>query len=128
VLNAIYKHDYKTLREISNYFYESSGIYYRLCRYLAYLYRYDWYVTTYLVGDKENEKKVLKDYSNVLLYFDKSNVKYNCGRIALDIIKEGVYYGIVMDFGDHFALQKLPATYCRNRFYSGTKPIVELNL
>lgn len=47
ILNAIYRHDYATLREISNYFYESSGIYYRLCNYMATLYRFDWYVTPY---------------------------------------------------------------------------------
>ena len=33
-----------------------------------------------------------------------------------------------MDFKDRFALQKLPATYCRSRYFCGTDPIVELNL
>lgn len=33
-----------------------------------------------------------------------------------------------MDFNDRFALQKLPATYCRSRYFCGTDPIVELNL
>lgn len=55
VLNAIYKHEHAVLREISNYFYESSGIYYRMCNYLAKLYRYDWYVTPY-VDDASKEK------------------------------------------------------------------------
>lgn len=64
VLRAIYNHDYATLREISNYFYESDGIYYRLCRYMAHLYRYDWYVTPYeSSSDSANEKKLLKDFS-----------------------------------------------------------------
>lgn len=129
VLNAIYRHDYVTLREISNYFYESSGIYYRLCNYLATLYRYDWYVTPYIIdAGKEKEKKVLTDFSKVLLYLDKSDVKRILGHVALKIIKEGVYYGVIVDFGDRFALQNLPATYCRSRYYSGPNPIVELNL
>ena len=38
---AITRHDTKELRRISNYFFETSGIYSRLCRYMAYLYRYD---------------------------------------------------------------------------------------
>ena len=38
---AIYRHDTKEMRRISNYFFETSGIYSRLCRYMAYLYRYD---------------------------------------------------------------------------------------
>jgi hypothetical protein len=104
-MQAIYRHDYKTLREISNYYYESNGIYYRLCRYLAYLYRYDWYVTPYVTdASKENENKILKDFSKVLRYFDKSNIKHLCGSVALDIIKEGVYYGIIVDFEDSFSL------------------------
>lgn len=129
VLNAIYQHDYATLREISNYFFESSGIYYRLCKYLATMYRYDWYITPFIQDiSKEKENKILKDFSNVLLYFDKSNIKRLCGNIALDIIKEGVYYGIIVGFDDCFSIQKLPANYCRSRYYSGIDPIVELNL
>lgn len=127
VLNAIYKHDYRTLREISNYFYESNGIYYKLCRYLATLYRYDWYVTPY-INNGDNNKKILKDFSDVLLYFDNSDTKRVCGSLALDIIKEGVSYGIITDFGDRFAVQKLPPAYCRSRYYSGPYPVVELNL
>jgi hypothetical protein len=106
VLRAIYKHDYKTLREISNYYYESSGIYYKLCKYLATLYRYDWYVTPYLI-DSNNEKtkeRTLKDFSEVLLYFDNSDTKRICGNLALDIIKEGAAYGIIVDFGDRFGV------------------------
>ena len=135
VLNAIYQHDYDTLREISNFFYESSGIYYRLCRYLAFLYRYDWYVTPYVINSsssktpvEKKDKKVLKAFSDVLLYLDKSEIKRVCGNIALDIIKEGIYYAYIVDFGDKVALQKLPASYCRSRFFSGVDPIVELNL
>ena len=105
VLRAIYRHDYRTLREISNYFYESSGIYYRLCKYLAFLYRFDWYVTPYIVDiKKENQDKLLRDFSKVLLYLDKSDIKRLFSNIALDIIKEGVYYGIIVNFGDRFSI------------------------
>ena len=41
VLYAIAHNDLETMREISNFFYRTSGIYNRLCRYLAYMYRYD---------------------------------------------------------------------------------------
>lgn len=128
VLQAIYTHDYATLREISNYFYESSGIYYRLCNYLSTLYRYDWYVIPYVVDVNKDKKKLSADFAKVLLYLDKSDVKRVCGNIALDIIKEGIYYGILVDFGDRFSIQKLPATYCRSRYFVGPNPVVELNL
>ena len=41
ILNAVEKRDIETMRSISNYFFAISGIYSRLCRYLAYMYRYD---------------------------------------------------------------------------------------
>ncbi len=41
VYRALERHDLKELRAISNYFFLRSGIYSRLCRYMAYLYRYD---------------------------------------------------------------------------------------
>ena len=41
VLQAIARNDLESMREISNFFYRTSGIYNRLCRYLAYMYRYD---------------------------------------------------------------------------------------
>jgi hypothetical protein len=41
VIQAIEKNDIKNLRLISDYFYRSSGIYQRLCKYLATLFRYD---------------------------------------------------------------------------------------
>jgi len=36
--------------DISNFFYKTSGIYSRLCRYMAYLYKYDWFITPYIKG------------------------------------------------------------------------------
>lgn len=129
VLQTIYKHNYAALREISRYFYESSGIYYRLCRYLAYLFKYDWYVTPIITDiSKEKEDKILKEFSKVLLYLDQSNVKKLCGNMALDVIVEGAFYGMILDLDDRFGIQKLPTSYCRSRYYSGLDPVIELNL
>ena len=36
------------MRQISNFYYKTSGIYSRLCRYMAYLYKYDWFITPYI--------------------------------------------------------------------------------
>ena len=41
VLRCIDRDDIPTIRRISDFYYRSSGIYSRLCRYMAYLYRYD---------------------------------------------------------------------------------------
>ena len=41
VLRAIDTYDLKTMREISDFFYKTSGIYARIIRYMAFMYRYD---------------------------------------------------------------------------------------
>lgn len=127
ILNTIKRKDINTLREISNYYYESSGIYQRICKYLAFLYRYDWHVTPF-AKDKANDSKLLKDYTKVLFYFDDSNVKKVLGDIALAVVKDGVYYGYLVDEGSSFQVQQLPARYCRSRFKKNGQDIVEVNL
>lgn len=44
VLQAMGQRNLPLMREISNYFYDTNGIYSRICDYFAYLYRYDWYI------------------------------------------------------------------------------------
>lgn len=41
ILKSLYNNDYAEMREISNFYFETSGIYSRLCKYMAYMYRYD---------------------------------------------------------------------------------------
>ncbi len=127
ILNAIARHDYQTLREVSKYFYESSGIYAEVCEYIAKLYRYDYHVSVYSIN-KTPSKKIEQDYKKVLLYLDKSETRYACDKMALAMIVDGAYYGYIIDFGDRFGIQQLPVDYCRSRFFAGTTPLVELNL
>lgn len=132
VLKALKDHNYKALREISNLFYETSGIYQRLCKYLAYLYRFDWYVIPF-VGLHEAEKvngneKVLKEFSNLLNYLDNSYLKKQFGEIALKVVREGSYYGIIIPGNKYISIQELPQGYCRSRFNSNGFPAVEFNM
>lgn len=131
ILRAIYNKDYSSLVEISEYYYGASGIYSRLCEYLALLYKYDWYVTPIIQKNpvtKALEDKVLKDFHNVLYYFDNSDLKRLFGNIALNTVKSGKYYGIILDLKDKFTIQQLPSVYCRSRYSLGNWPIVELNM
>ena len=128
VLRALATKDYPTLREMSNYFYEVSGVYERLCKYFAFLYRYDWYVVPYVEDDTIKEDKILTEFSKVLNYLDASNVKYMCGNIALEVIKNGCYYGYIVDTAQGMTLQQLPVQYCRSRYMVGDSPAVEFNM
>ncbi len=119
--------DYEAMRAISNYFFEVSGLYERLCKYFATLYRYDWYITPYIIDEKVKDEKVLADFSKALDYMDESYVKKQCGEIALKVIVNGCYYGYVVETKRGFTFQELPIAYCRTRFKVGTVPAVEFN-
>ena len=128
ILRALATKNYEQLREISNYYYEVSGIYERLCKYFAYLYRYDWYVVPYVEDDTIKEDKILSEFSKVLNYLDNSNIKYMCGNVALEVIKNGCYYGYIVDTAKGMTLQQLPVAYCRSRYLVGDQPAVEFNM
>lgn len=130
VLKAIMNCDYEQMREISNFFYNTSGIYSRLCRYLAYLYRYDWMITPYL-NDMENEKvidKALDGFYEALTYLDNFGVKKFFGEVALKVIKNGCFYGYLIPTSKKMNIQELPANYCRSRFTVNGRPAVEFNM
>lgn len=131
VLKALHDHQYETLADISNTFYEVSGIYQRLCKYLAYLYKYDWYVIPFvMMNDNENinEEKLLKDFSNLLNYLDDSNIKKIFGDISLKVVKNGRYYGYLIPEKHGLNIQELPPKYCRTRFQINGFPVIEFNL
>ena len=62
VLTAIQDNDYQTMQEISTFFYKTNGIYNRLCRYMAYMYRYDWLITPHIFSDNIYSKKILVSF------------------------------------------------------------------
>lgn len=128
ILRALNEHDYTSLREISNLFFETSGIYARLCKYAAYLYRYDWYLTPYIIDSEYDHDKVIEDFSELLRLFDNSNIATICGDIALEVIKNGCFYGYLIKGKDSFTIQELPVSYCRSRFSKDGFPVVEFNM
>lgn len=141
VLRAIDRNDVKTVREISNFYYRTSGIYSRLCRYLAYLYRYDWYVVPYINGgdtypiDSDNGdvaakdvNKILDNFFKVLNYLDNFRAKLVLGEIALSIIRDGCYYGYIVHTPAGPIIQELTREYCRTRFKKNNRPVIEFNM
>ena len=96
IMTALADNNLEELRNISNFYYNISGIYQRVCNYFAFLYRYDWYVVPEVVGEDVKEEKILKDFAKVLNYLDNSNVRKICGDIALSVIKDGAYYGYIV--------------------------------
>lgn len=128
ILRAIANNDTLLLRKISNYFYRTSGIYWRVCNYMAQLYRYDWYVVPGDIGSKITSEEVNTQLIKILHYLDNSYIKKMCGEIALSVVKDGCYYGYVMPSETGIILQELPASYCRSRYKIANMPAVELNM
>ena len=128
IYRALADNDMEKLREISNYFYKTSGIYARACNYLATLYRYDWYIVPEVYDEKMKEEKIVTEFNKILNYLDNSSIKKLCGEIALGVIKNGAYYGYLVDSKDGIMIQELPVAFCRSRFSVGGFPTVEFNM
>ena len=128
IIKALAEQDIPTLREISNYFYRTNGIYQRACNYFATMYRYDWYIVPEIYDTKAGEEKIITDFARILNYLDNSYIKKVCGDIALEVIKQGAYYGYIIENKNGLALQQLPINYCRSRYNVGNMPAVEFNM
>ena len=128
ILDAIDKSNYELMREISNYFYKTSGIYNRLCRYMAYMYRYDWMITPYINSENVKEDKVLDIFHKALAFLDNFEVKRFFGEVALKVIRNGCYYGYIIPNDNRVQIQELSPNYCRSRFSVNGRPAVEFNM
>ena len=128
IMKALADNDLEVLRQVSNYFYKSNGIYQKVCNYFAFLYRYDWYVVPEILEDAPKSEKILKEFNKLLNYLDNSHIKQLCGEIALEVIKSGAYYGYIVPSDNGLILQQLPIGYCRSRYKIGTNPAVEFNM
>lgn len=151
ILRAITNNDTATLRRISEFYFRADGIYTRLVKYMANLYRYDWYITPFINGGDtypmdngtgsvekdalpkditaKDVRKYLDSFFKVLKYLDDFNVKLFCKNAALKVIKYGVYYGYICNTEtDNVVIQELDADYCRSRYTIHNRPVVEFNM
>ena len=128
ILKALADRDYTTLREVSKYFYRTSGIYFRACNYFANMYRFDWYVVPEVYDKKTKEEKITKDFFDMLHYLDSSRIKEMSADIALHVITDGAYYGYTVLGDDSIIIQQLPIKYCRSRYFSAGRPAVEFDM
>ena len=128
VLKALFDNDVAKLREISNYFYKTNGIYQRLCNYVATMYRYDWYVVPEVYKEGTKGEEIVKDLHKILNFMDNSYISKICGEMALGVVKNGAYYGYLVPTSTGVIVQELPINYCRARYNVGNLPAVEFNM
>jgi hypothetical protein len=141
ILRALQHGDATNLKQISKFYYRISGIYGRLCRYLSYMYRYDWYIVPYVAGGDtyptDGEKgdisardvnKIIDNFFRTMRYLDGFKAKAVLKDIALKIVVEGCYYGYIIHTPQGPSIQELPSEYCRSRFKKNNRRAVELNM
>lgn len=128
IVEALMNHDYKTLRAASEFYFDYNGIYKRACEYLAYLFRYDYYLIPYVNDNKLKNEKILEEFGKLSSFLDNSNLKRRFNEIALEVVKKGCYYGYRVDDKERLIIQDLPQDYCRSRFTIFGRPAVEFNM
>lgn len=128
VVKAINEQNLKELRVYSEIFYNSNGIYSRLCRYMAYLFKYDWFITPIVLDEKIKPEKVIEGWYKASLLLESSRLKKVFGEIALAVIKYGCYYGYRIEQKTAGYLQELPVNYCRSRYKLNGQYAVEFNI
>ena len=128
VIQALINNDIPTLRAISRYYYKTNGIYQKVVNYFATMYRYDWYMCPEVMNDNVKEEKIVTEFMKTLNRFDATHIKKVCGEFALNVIRDGVYYGYVYESANGFLIQELPWRYCRSRFKINGNPAIEFNM
>lgn len=127
IQRAIVNGNIEFLREASEFYFKSSGIYQRLCKHLANFYRYDWFITPFTNG-KVTPDKVIKAFDEGGQYLGEFGVKEFFGATALTVIRHGCYYGYIVRDTDSAQVQELPPKYCRSRYSVKGRPMVEFNM
>lgn len=128
VENAFLRNDLRKQRAISEFFFRTNGIYSRLCRYMAYLFKYDWIVTPIRCDEKVPDKKVIEGWIKSLLMLENCSLKETFGEIALKVMKRGCYYGYIIRQKDAVYLQELPIDFCRSRYSQNGMKAIEFNV
>lgn len=128
VKKVIATKDYKQARAISDFYFDKSGIYERLIKYMAHFFRYDFFVTPVQYDKKVPDKKVIEGWYKACMFIENSKPKKHFAEIAVKVIKNGCFYGYRLTQRDREFLQELPVDYCRSRYDYNGSPAVEFNV
>ncbi len=128
VLNAIEDNNIEELRKISNYFFGVSGIYQRLVYHLSTLYTYDNVITPVKLDTGVPVDKVKKAYNSTIIYKRRFNLKKNFAAIALNVIKDGVFYGYLREGDKSHVMQVLPTKYCQSIYEYAGMPVIDFDV
>ena len=118
VIDVINSGTPEQLKEVSLFYLYTSGFYRRFLIYYATLLKYVYLLIPHMKGTKKIEdKKYFQRYEKALEFIQFLGLKQLSKHIAIRVLAEGAYYGVLHDYGnDGIVVQDLPAKYCRSRF------------
>jgi hypothetical protein len=124
--------DSTELRELSLFFFYTSGFYRRMILYYSTMLEYVTLITPHFKTiSGKSTPQVKNKYDNAIEYIDNLNIKDLFTTFAVKVFSEGAYYGLISqsENGKLENVLTLPFEYCRSHFknYKGIA-IVEFNL
>lgn len=108
------------LRQLSQMYWNLSGLYKRLIIYMATMLTYDTIVVPKLApGKKKDKEKCIKGLTEACYFIDSLNIEQEFARIFATLLIDGVYYGFFKECENgKYIFQDLEPEYCRTRFKS----------
>ena len=119
--------------ELSEYFFETNGLYKRIILHYATFLTYSWILVPYPKNKNGKveitERKVAQTYYDASDFCTTFQIDRKCALFAKEVLVKGGYYGLLLDEGENVVIQDLPFNYCRSRFKNAQDiDIVELDL
>lgn len=105
-------------RDLSRKFFTTDGFYRRILVYYATLLKYVGILVPHpSFGKQLSTSHIKKRYFAAQAYIDRINLEEKLTSIALRVLVDGAYYGIVNQLDkERFILLDLPTAYCQSRF------------
>lgn len=117
--------------ELSQHFFEVSGLYKRIILHYATFLTYSWILVPHVTNIKKKitDKKLAKAYYDAADFCSSFELERKSTLFAKTILIKGGYYGLIHDTGDYVTIQDLPFEYCRSRYKNSQDvDIVEFNM
>lgn len=117
--------------ELSNFFFQTDGLYKRIIIHYATFLTYSWVLVPYKKNRKLEitDKKIADTYYRAADFCTTFQIERKCATFAKDVLVKGAYYGLLRDEGDKVVIQDLPFEFCRSRFKNAEDlDLIEFNL
>ena len=103
---------------LSRYYFDKGGFYQRILLHYATLLKYvGILIPNPAFGKTLSETYIEKKYNSAVSFVDAINLPQLCTDIAIKVLRDGCYYGIIQGISNtSVSILDLPTLYCRTRF------------